>query len=125
MLNNLLKDVKTVYIAYGYTDFRKQMQSLYSLVQDKYLKNPYENACYIFCNKKRDSIKVLVYDKNGFILAQKKLLERSNMKYNWPRNADELKSITKEQLRWLLSGLEIYPKKYFKELKYDEEKAVI
>ena len=125
MLNNLLKDVKTVYIAYGFIDFRKQIPSLYSLIEDKYKKNPYESACYIFCNKKRDSIKILVYDKNGFILAQKKLLERSHMKYCWPKNEGELKNITKTQLNWLLSGLEIFPKKYFKTLEYEKEKAVI
>ena len=38
------------------------------------------------------------------------------MKFNWPRNSNELKSITKEQLEWLLAGLEIYPKKSFKNI---------
>ena len=38
------------------------------------------------------------------------------MKFKWPRNKGELRSITKEQLNWLLSGLEIYQKKYFEDI---------
>ena len=43
------------------------------------------------------------------------------MKFQWPRNKRELESITQEQLQWLLSGLEIYPKKYFKEYNLDKK----
>lgn len=38
------------------------------------------------------------------------------MKFKWPRNSNELGSITKEQLEWLLAGLEINPKKSFKNI---------
>ena len=66
MINNLLKEIKTIYIAYGSTDFRKQIYSLCSIVQNQYKMNPYDKAAYVFCNKKRTSIKILCYDKNGF-----------------------------------------------------------
>lgn len=125
MLNNLLKDVTSIYIAYGVTDFRKQIHSLCTMIQSKYKMNPYEKAAYIFCNKKRNSIRVLCYDKNGFVLAQKTLLESNNMKFQWPRNSEELKSITKEQLSWLLSGLKVYQDKCFKEIKIDNENTAI
>ena len=125
MLNDLLKTVDKVYLAYGATDFRKQTSSLCSIVQNTFYMNPYEKSAYIFCNKKRNSIKVLCYDKNGFILAQKTLLDTEKMRFLWPRNANELKYITKQQLEWLLSGLEISPKKYFKDIKIDEKKIAI
>ena len=32
------------------------------------------------------------------------------MKFQWPRNKDEVKEITKQQLEWLLDGLEIEQK---------------
>ena len=63
---------------------------------------------FIFCNRRRNAIKVLRYDKNGFVLATKKLLD--GMKFQWPRNKDEVKEITKQQLEWLLDGLEIEQK---------------
>lgn len=125
MLKDLLQSIDSIYIAYGATDFRKQIHSLCNIVQSKYKMNPYEKAAYIFCNKKRNSIKVLCYDKNGFILAQKTLLEADKMKFQWPKNKEEIEKITKEQLNWLLSGLKICPEKYFKEIEIKQEKIAI
>lgn len=125
MINDLLQSISKVYIAYGATDFRKQIDSLCIEVKSKFRLNPYEKAAFIFCNKKRNSIKVLCYDKNGFILAQKKLLDTEKMKFQWPRNSSEMKNITREQLRWLLSGLKINPEKCFKEIELKEEKMAV
>lgn len=121
MIIDLLQSVNKIYIAYGATDFRKQISSLCSIVKDNYRMNPYDKSAYIFCNKKRTSIKVLCYDKNGFILAQKTLLDTEKMKFQWPRNPDELKNITKQQLSWLLSGLKIEQKNSFREIEIDLE----
>lgn len=125
MINKLLQDIEKVYIVYGATDFRKQTYTLCSLVKQNYKKNPYDRSAYIFCNKKRNSIRVLCYDKNGFILAQKTLLDTEKMKFQWPRNSRELKRINKQQLNWLLSGLQICPKKYFKDIEISEEKIAM
>ena len=121
MINNLLEKVSTIYIAYGVTDFRKQIYSLCKIVETKFNIDPYSTAAFIFCNRKRNSIKVLCYDKNGFVLAQKTLLDAQKMKFQWTRNQEEMKKITKEQLNWLLSGLKMYPDKYFKEIKLDNK----
>ena len=125
MIKDLLQSISKVYIAYGATDFRKQIDSLCIEVQSKFHLNPYEKAAFIFCNKKRNSIKVLCYDKNGFILAQKKLLDKEKMKFQWPRNSQEMKNITREQLRWLLSGLKINPEKCFKEIELTDKKIAV
>lgn len=116
MIKNLLKDINQIYIAYGATDFRKQAASLCSIIQNSFNMDPYAKAAFIFCNRKRTSIKVLCYDKNGFVLAQKTLIDTGKMKFKWPRNSNELKNITKQQLDWLLCGLEIEQKKSFKDI---------
>lgn len=116
MIKNLLQYVDKIYIVYGSTDFRKQISSLCSLVATSYKMDPYNRAAYIFCNKKRNSIRVLCYDKNGFILAQKTLLDSEKIKFQWPRNSTELKRIHKQQLDWLLSGLKIEQKGCFKDI---------
>ena len=121
MLNDMLKSVNKIYIAYGYTDFRKHTASLCNMIQNVFGMNPYNKSAYIFCNKQRNSIKVLCYDKNGFILAQKTLLDADKMRFKWPRNSNELKQISKTQLEWLLSGLKIEQKSSFKEIQIDEE----
>ena len=83
--------------------------------------NPSKNVAFIFCNKKRNSIKVLCYDKNGFVLAQKTLLDTEKIKFQWPRNSKELKRIDKQQLNWLLSGLKMEQKTSFKEINLNLE----
>ena len=119
MINDLLRNINKIYIAYGATDFRKQISSLCDIVRHTFKLNPYDRSAYLFCNKKRNSIRVLCYDKNGFILAQKTLLDSEKMKFQWPRNPQEMKKITKEQLNWLLSGLKIEQKNSFKEINVD------
>ena len=125
MISKLLKDVSTIYIAYGATDFRKQIPSLCAEVKTRFNLNPYKNVAFIFCNKKRNSIKVLCYDKNGFILAQKTLLNAEKMKFQWPRNSKEMKNISKKQLDWLLPGLKIEQEKSFKEYDINSENVTI
>lgn len=121
MINKLLSDISTIYIAYGATDFRKQISSLCVEVKARFNLNPYKNVAFIFCNKKRTSIKVLCYDKNGFVLAQKTLIDTKKMKFQWPKNSKELKNINKQQLSWLLSGLKVEQKTSFKDIELDLE----
>ncbi len=121
MLNNLLDNIDKIYLAYGATDFRKQISSLCSIVETTFNMNPYDRSAYIFCNSKRNSIRVLCYDKNGFVLAQKTLIDTEKMKFQWPRNSKELGRINKQQLNWLLSGLKIEQKTSFKEINLTPE----
>lgn len=125
MIQKLLSEISTIYIAYGATDFRKQIPALCADVKSKFNLNPYKNVAFIFCNKKRTSIKVLCYDKNGFVLAQKTLLDVQKMKFQWPKNSNELKNISKKQLDWLLSGLKIEQKKSFKEYEIDSKNVAV
>ena len=125
MLNELLKNVPTIYIAYGYTDFRNQIPSLCNMVKTQYEMNPYQKVAFLFCNKKKNSIKLLCYDKNGFILAQKTLLDVNKYRFKWPKDEKELGQITHEQLRWLLSGLQVCPKSYFKDIEIENDKIAI
>lgn len=60
--------------------------------------------------------------KIGFVLAQKTLLNTGKMKFQWPRDSNELKNISKQQLDWLLSGLKIEQKNSFREYKIDSKK---
>ena len=109
MLKSFAGDAEHIILATGATDFRKQITSLSAMVTMQYHMDPFADGyVFIFCNRRRNAIKVLRYDKNGFVLATKKLLD--GMKFQWPRNKDEVKEITKQQLEWLLDGLEIEQK---------------
>ena len=50
-----------------------------------------------------------------------KLLEKEKMKFKWPKTPVELKNITKQQLDWLLSGLQIEYKNSFRDIELNLE----
>ncbi|MFR6275921.1 IS66 family insertion sequence element accessory protein TnpB [Blautia sp.] len=120
MMRRLMQDADRIFIACGATDFRKQIPGLVALVNIQFKLDPYQgNHVFIFCNKKKDSIKVLRYDSNGFILATKKLLDE--LKFRWPRTPEEVKEISFRQVEWLLQGLEIEQKKAHHRVKTNKE----
>lgn len=104
MLNRFTQDAAHIYLALGSTDFRKQISSLVSLVHLQFGLDPFcGSSVFIFCNKRKDSIKILRYDKNGFVLVSKKLLDK--MKFQWPKTPGQIKEIDPQQVKWLLQGL--------------------
>jgi len=121
MLSHFAKDASHIFIACGPTDFRKQIDSLVAMVNLQFKLDPFSDQCaFIFCNKRKNSIKVLRYDKNGFVLASKKLL--NEMKFQWPKDVAETKEITSQQLEWLLQGLSMEQKKALHPVKMSAEK---
>lgn len=121
MLGHFAKDASHIFIACGPTDFRKQIDGLVAIVNFQFKLDPFSDRCaFIFCNKKKNSIKVLRYDKNGFVLASKKLLDE--MKFQWPKDSAETKEITSQQLEWLLQGLSMEQKRALHPVKMSAEK---
>ena len=116
MLSRFTCDAEHVFLAIGATDFRKQIDSLVSMVTLQFGMDPFSERCvFIFCNKRRNAIKVLRYDNSGFILASKKLLEK--MKFQWPKDDSEVKEISIRQVEWLLQGLAIEQEKAHRDVK--------
>ena len=93
-----------VYIACGYTDLRKGIDGLATIVQQQFQLDSFTNTLFLFCGRRRDRIKGLYWEKDGFILLYKRL-ERGA--YQWPRNENEARSLTPQQYRWLMEGLKI------------------
>jgi len=102
-----------IFIKPGSTDMRKQIQSLSVYVDEESMGDPLSGNLFIFCGKNRKLIKALYWDRNGFCLWQKRL-EQDN--FPWPRDGDEVRKITNEQLAMLLDGIDFF--KAHKNLKY-------
>lgn len=110
MMRHMAAGADRIFLACGATDFRKQIAGLTAMVSLQFKLDPYEEShVFIFCNKKKDAIKVLRYDQNGFVLATKKLLD--DLKFQWPKAPSEVEEISFQQVEWLLAGLEIEQKK--------------
>lgn len=65
--------IHQVYLALGPTDLRKSIDGLSILVQEKSKLDPFSRNLYVFCNRRRDKIKILEWDTNGFWLHYKRL----------------------------------------------------
>ena len=92
-----------VYLAVGATDMRKQINGLSIMVEQHLSLDPFSQDLYVFCNRRRNIIKILYWDKNGFCLWHKRLEEH---RFKWPRSADETMKISSQELGWLLDGLD-------------------
>ena len=93
-----------IYIACGYTDLRRGIDGLATIVQQQFQLDPFTNTLFLFCGRRRDRIKGLYWEGDGFLLLYKRLEQGS---YQWPRNENEAKSLTAQQYRWLMEGLKI------------------
>ena len=93
-----------MYIACGYTDLRKGIDGLAAMVQQEFELDPFTNTLFLFCGIRRDRIKGLYWEQDGFILLYKRL-ERGV--YQWPQSEREAKQLTYQQYRWLMDGLKV------------------
>lgn len=104
-----------VYLAAGSTDMRKSINGLSILVANHLEMDPLSGHLFVFCNRRRNMIKVLYWDRNGFCLWHKRLEKHS---FKWPSNVKEIYEIDHRQLSWLLEGLEIHQARAHKRLEY-------
>ncbi|MCH5186666.1 MAG: IS66 family insertion sequence element accessory protein TnpB [Oscillospiraceae bacterium] len=96
--------VVQVYIVCGYTDLRRSIDGLAAIVKQNYGMNPYDRSLFPFCVRRRDRIKGLLWDEDGFLLLYKRLNDGS---FQWPRSKSEMKLLSREQFVWLMQGLSI------------------
>ena len=96
---------KKVYIACGHTDMRKQINGLAETVQGSFELDPFGGALFVFCNRRRDRIKILEWDSDGFWLHAKRL-EKGH--FRWPAaGEDPTIVLTGEELSYLLGGTRV------------------
>ena len=96
--------VDHVFLACGFTDMRKSIDGLAAIVQQNFQLDPFSNALFIFCGRRHDRLKALLWRGDGFLLLYKRL---DNGRFRWPQKQEYVISITEQQLRWLLEGLDI------------------
>ena len=100
-----------IYLVCGYTDMRRSIDGLCAIVQDRLHRDPRQRALYLFCGKRCDRLKALLWEGDGFVLLYKRMEVQG--RFRWPRNSEEVKTLTWQQFDWLMSGLEIEQPKAF------------
>ena len=95
--------IERVYLACGNTDLRKSIDGLAVLVKEGFQLDPFSLCLFVFCNRKRDKLKILQWEHNGFWLHYRRL---EKGKFQWPENNSiGVTAISRRELRWLLDGL--------------------
>ena len=96
---------KRVFLVCGKTDMRKQINGLATLIESNFDLDPFDGALFVFCNGKRDCIKILEFDGDGFWLHYKRL-EKGHFKWPAP-GAEATMTLTGEELSYLIGGTRI------------------
>ena len=109
-----ISGLEKIYIVCGYTDMRKSIDGLCAVIEDQLKMDPSSSALFLFCGRRCDRIKALLWEGDGFLLMYKRL---DNGAFRWPRSADEAMAITDDQYRMLMQGLEIVARHPISELK--------
>lgn len=99
-------DIKRYIIKTGHTDLRYGIDKLGILLQKDFGLDPMEEGClFLFCGRKRDRIKGLLFEGNGYLLLSKRLTPGN--KFEWPRSVDEAREMTRDDFERLMDGFTV------------------
>ena len=97
--------VDHIYLACGYTGPEAGIDGLAQIVQQQFELDPFSNSLFLFCGKRRDRIKALLWEGDGFVLLYKRMENGGG--FQWPRSCAEMRSLSWQEFRWLTEGLSI------------------
>ncbi len=96
-----------VFLALDVTDMRKSFDTLAELVRSVIGEDPLSGDVFVFCNRGRNRVKVLVFERGGFWLVARRL-ERGT--FAWPRartQAAKRLELRASELAVLLDGIDL------------------
>jgi transposase len=98
---------KSVRIFIGSTpiDMRKSIDGLHAIVKDELGEDPYSGHLFVFVSRRCDRVKILLFDRGGFVLVYKRL-ERGQFKLPHMDPSTMAVEIDATQLTMLLDGID-------------------
>jgi transposase len=106
-----------VFIHRAPVDMRRGINGLCEIVQLARMGEFTGKNLFVFCGKRRDSIKVLYFDRSGFCLWQKRL---ETEKFPWPKkHVEEVVTLSPQQFTWLLEGFDVWKIKPFADAHFE------
>ena len=100
-----------IYVARGATDIRKGIDGLCAAARDIVGEDPFTGHLFAFANRRRDAVKILVWDRSGFWLFYKRL-ERGT--FQWPAENEKSRRIEMRSRDFyaILEGLDLATAKW-------------
>lgn len=93
-----------VFLVAGPTDMRKSFDTLAAVVRAVIAEDPLSGCLFVFCNRRRDRLKVLLWEDSGFWLLSKR---REQGTFGWPESSRIKVQYNTAELAALLAGLEL------------------
>jgi len=96
-----------IFVALEPCDMRKSFNGLYSLAEQELREDPRSGAIFVFCNKRRNRLKILYFDGSGLWVLAKRLEKGT---FSWPRSAEQKSKklkLTPEALAMLTDGIDL------------------
>jgi transposase len=98
-------DGKRVYLACGVTDMRKAINGLTAMVEQSFKLDLFDEAVFVFCNRNRNRLKIILWDGDGFWLLFKRL---EKGRFRWPtKEGESTMTLTAEELQILIGGAKV------------------
>ena len=67
--------------------------------------DPFSGAVFLFCNRNRNILKMIWWDRTGFWVAQKKL---EKGRWPWPDTQEQVRQLNLGQMEMLLKGVDFF-----------------
>lgn len=94
-----------VYLAMAPCDMRRSFDGLFALVHESLALDAFAGHLFVFANKRRDRVKILYWDRDGFAIWAKRLEEGT---YAMPFSERETcQQISVAELGAILSGIDL------------------
>jgi transposase len=93
-----------IYLATGVTDLRQGYNGLYAQIKSRLGREPLSGDLYVFCNQRRESLKIFFWDGSGLCLFGKRLQKGT---FRWPSAGESSVVMTATQLHLLLEGIDL------------------
>jgi transposase len=107
-----------IYVSTLPIDMRKSIDSLSILVSEQFADSPQSGNLFLFFNRCRDKVKIIYWDRNGYVLHYKRMEKYRFIVPSLTTQAQLL--ITETQLNGLLAGLNFEIIGDFTEINYDK-----
>ena len=101
-----LPDSVRVYLCISPCDMRKSFDTLHALVRDTLELDAFAGHLFVFANRRRDRVKILYWDRDGFAIWAKRL-EEGTYAMPFGESGERRREITAQELAALLSGIDL------------------
>lgn len=95
-----------VYLAAEPVDLRRGHDGLVAIVRATWRLNPFDGHLFVFLGKRLDRVKILAWDRNGFVLYYKRLSQGRFRLPTIPRGAERVE-MDATTLTMLLDGIDV------------------